>query len=939
MNWSALGLMIAVLGQTLQAFPTHTDRGSSIPTGSDIAGVPGIVRNDGQIIDTDHRKRSDVLYTCALQGTRLYFRNDGISYVFVQSSADEHPGDEPVRPISMLQHANARPMRSLRAVRLDMTFNRSPGGMIPEGVLPRTDRMNFYYAHCPDGITNVPIFGGVIYRNVWPLIDVRYELRNGRLKSSCIVHPGGDPSMIGWAYTEGTTIAINPDGSMRIASPGGAMQEAAPVSFQGGVVIPTRYRVEGTCVRFEVGPCRSDMELVIDPWATYYGGAEPDRAFSVSTDPAGNVYMTGETGSGDFPANPGAYQSTLSAGPDGFLVKFSPQGNRLWATYFGGTGYDYAYAVAASGSTSVYLTGTTSSVNFPVSTGAFQTVHVSGGAMGYDVFLAKFSATGTRTWATYYGGNNDDYGFSVASNAAGDVYITGATESTNFPVSAGAFQTLYAGNQDAFLVKFNASGTRQWATYYGGSTPRSPYYDAVGDAGYAMALDPSGNVIVAGGTVSTDFPVSAGAYQTTKPVWPDYRAFLFKFNQAGTRLWATHYNSLGTYTLATGVATDNASNIFVSIAQHCCAGMIGKFNVTGTLQWERYPTVPTGGTITAEAVAVDPAGNAVLVGYGEQMPNYQGSGDAYWAKYTSSGTLICHSCFGGGNNFDLARGVAADAFGNVYIVGETLSTDFPATGGLFQPAHAGTVENEDAFLFKLGAGCGGQQDDLFISLKILLAGPWNGTAMNTFLNSQHVLPLTQPYSGSPWYHAGTEHVGATFFASNPSIVDWVLVEARTGDPTQLPMAVVGTRAALLKSDGSIVDTDGSSPLVVPGIDPGLYYFVIRHRNHLAVMSASAVAMTTVAVASYDFTTASTMAYGPSVIIAPQKQLATGKYGLYSGDGNADGGINAGDQNAVWRGQYGNPGYLAGDFNLDGSANAGDINSYWRPHNGMGTQVP
>jgi hypothetical protein len=232
-------------------------------------------------------------------------------------------------------------------------------------------------------------------------------------------------------------------------------------------------------------------------------------------------------------------------------------------------------------------------------------------------------------------------------------------------------------------------------------------------------------------------------------------------------------------------------------------------------------------------------------------------------------------------------------------------------------------------------------ESLQLDAKVYLAGPWNSLngTMNTLINTvdQSWLPTAQPYGASPFSYTGAESVSSNFFNSNRSIVDWVLVELRSGAPPT--MISVARRAAFLKSDGSIVDIDGVSPVSFADVLPGYYSIVVFHRNHLAIMSASAVAMSSVSVTTYDFTTAANQAYSTSPSIVPQKLLATGKYGLYSGDGNADGGINSGDQNSVWRAQFGNPGYLNGDFNLDGSVNAGDINSYWRPNNGIGTQVP
>jgi hypothetical protein len=223
---------------------------------------------------------------------------------------------------------------------------------------------------------------------------------------------------------------------------------------------------------------------------------------------------------------------------------------------------------------------------------------------------------------------------------------------------------------------------------------------------------------------------------------------------------------------------------------------------------------------------------------------------------------------------------------------------------------------------------------LSVSAKVLLAGPWDATSllMDPALNVGGKLPLAQPYSGIPWNYPGTEQVASqSFFQSNPNIVDWVLVELRTGTAST---TTVAHRAGFLLRDGCIVDTDGLSALRFPTVyPPQSCHLVVRHRNHLAVMSASAVGLGG-GTNNYDFTTAAEKAYGIDM-----KLLATGKYGMYSGDANADRFINASDITFHWRPQNGSSGYLSGDFNMDGFVNASDVTFHWRPHNGRATQVP
>jgi len=208
-----------------------------------------------------------------------------------------------------------------------------------------------------------------------------------------------------------------------------------------------------------------------------------------------------------------------------------------------------------------------------------------------------------------------------------------------------------------------------------------------------------------------------------------------------------------------------------------------------------------------------------------------------------------------------------------------------------------------------------------VMLKVFLEGPYNGSSMNTALNT--FLPTSQPYSGAPWNYSGSENV-----TSVPSgVVDWVLVELRSN-----PTTVESTRAAFLKNDGTIVDIDGVSPLAF-NVSDGNYYIVIMHRNHLAIMSLLPQSFTTGNVTSYDFTTAQTQAYGTN----PMKNLGSGKFGMVAGDGNKDGGIYAQDY-TLYQTSQGNEGYLFGDYNLDGGIYAQDYTIY-QLNQGLETYVP
>ena len=224
-----------------------------------------------------------------------------------------------------------------------------------------------------------------------------------------------------------------------------------------------------------------------------------------------------------------------------------------------------------------------------------------------------------------------------------------------------------------------------------------------------------------------------------------------------------------------------------------------------------------------------------------------------------------------------------------------------------------------------------------LSVKVFLEGPYSGIfsgegIMHTDLNSSGYLPELQPFGLSSLSYSGVEKVNSNFFILHSDIVDWVLVELRTGTSSS---TIVAQRAGFLKSNGMIVGLDGISPLRF-GLPPGNYYIVVRHRNHLAVMSSAAVTLSSYPATNfYDFTTSQTQAYGTN----PMTDLGNGNYGMMAGDGNGNGQIQNNDSENIWKLYNGTSGYENADYNMNGQVQNNDNENYWKPNNGKGSQVP
>jgi hypothetical protein len=219
---------------------------------------------------------------------------------------------------------------------------------------------------------------------------------------------------------------------------------------------------------------------------------------------------------------------------------------------------------------------------------------------------------------------------------------------------------------------------------------------------------------------------------------------------------------------------------------------------------------------------------------------------------------------------------------------------------------------------------------LSINLKTFLQGPFYLNAMNTTLNSSDYIPLSQPYNQPPWNYNGSESVPSGYFKTHSNIVDWVLIEFRTGTNAS---TIIDRKVSFLKDNGTIVNIDGTSSLYF-NIPKGDYYIVIYHRNHVPIMTSNSTSLDYVSVL-YDFTSSQSKAYG----INAMANLGIGYFGMFAGDANGNGQVQNNDSESFWAPQNGQSGYKQADFNLNGQVQNNDQETFWVPNNGKGSQVP
>ncbi len=401
----------------------------------------------------------------------------------------------------------------------------------------------------------------------------------------------------------------------------------------------------------------------------------------------------------------------------------------VWSTYYGGSGNEESYNSFVDAEGNIYLTGYTYSSS-GIASGGYQTFN--GGSA--DAFLLKTNSAGTVEWATYYGGANNDYGYGCTADNEGHVYLSGSTNSPN-GISFNGYQNTLGGSYDAFLVKFEDDGTRLWGTYYGGEGM---------DGGVYCLLDKTGDIYIPG--ITTSFTgIAHNGFQNEKNYDPNFLlddAFLAKFDENGSILWATYYggelwdwcgtcvvDNLNNVYLAgtTGSTTAIAYNGFQNTNSGGNDGFVVKFTPSGSRVWATY----LGGNATEQlyGCAIDPAGIYVcgstysgdnIIGPGYDETHNPGE-DGFLMKFTDAGQKVWGIYYGGSQE-DGATFCSTDNSGNIFITGYTYSTNNIAQGG-FQNVNNG---GRDCFLAKFnqdgvrawGTYFGGIGDDMGYSISV-----------------------------------------------------------------------------------------------------------------------------------------------------------------------------------------------------------------------------
>jgi hypothetical protein len=610
-----------------------------------------------------------------------------------------------------------------------------------KGIEEQPGRSNYFIGNDPaKWRTNVAHFARVQYSHVYPGVDLVYYGNQRQLEYDFVVAPGTDPGAIRLAFDGARDASLDRGGDLVLRLPeGGEVRQRKPVIYQevGGQreEVAGHYVLKGEReVGFEIGEYDASRPLVIDPvlsYSSYLGGSRVEEGWGIAVDSFGNAYVTGRTQSTDFP--------TVNSRPPGndsndvFVTKINPSGSAMvYSTYLGGRQTDQGFGVAVDSTGHAYVTGFTHSPDFPVESppSGF------GSGRGQDAFVTKLSPEGSSlVYSTYLGGSAAETGYSIALDSAGGAYVTGHTNSPDFPVGNAA-QPAFGGDGfwgDAFVAKLNAAGTAfAYSTYLGGGGY---------DEGRSIAVDSAGSAYVTGFTHSANFPTANAFQPNISSICPDgsrtaecLEAFVTKLSPAGTAFVYSTYLGGGIRDEGHGIALDSAGNAYVAGTTSSknfpvtadafqpalseanngpfipdSDAFVTKFNASGTaLLYSTY----LGGSRSSEQVggiAINADGSAYVAGstgsatfpvVDSLQPRPADGGAAFVTKLNPTGTGLAYSTYLGGDNYEAPNAIALDSAGNAYLTGWTLG-GFPVLNA-FQPTIGGGTSQPDAFVAKIG---------------------------------------------------------------------------------------------------------------------------------------------------------------------------------------------------------------------------------------------
>jgi len=627
-----VGLWLLMVPASLQGENTDAGGVLYIPAQSAQAAPPSEAMENLSrmpLAFTENRGQWDerVRFRASAGGATMWFCRDGITYQFTHRVARQTSGAPPARVGSATvgqepavagapdMLARGHDADSIESVVVHAAFAGADPNLELVGEPQLEYRCNYFLGNDPaKWRTDVPNYAAVVYRGVYPGVDLRYEGGSGVLTCSQKAATESDPSQVKFRYDGNATVTETSPGQFRVEAPWGTVFEPSQSLPSGGHA--------GTAEPAAAlkGSESTPVELA---YSTFLGGSSDDYGRDITVDANGSAYVTGYTWSSDFPTE-NAYDSSHSGIVfDVFVAKLTPGGDALvYCTYLGGTSDDRGFGIAVDPSGSASVTGITCSNDFPTQN-AYDGSYNNG---EWDVFVTKLAAAGNAlVYSTFLGGSGDDEGMDIVVGTSGEAFVVGTTASSDFPTEY-AVDPTYNGSYDVFVTKLAPDGgALVYSTFLG---------RAAWDLGYGIAVDNGGAAYVTGATESSTFPTKYPYDGTLNGPWD---AFVTKLNPWGGAL--VYSTFLG------GSASDWGRGI--------CVDASGSAYITGYTESADFPT----------HTAYD--------------YSYNDSGDVFVTKLTPMGDALAYSTFLGAISDETGEDIDVDSLGNAYVTGQTRSDGFP----------------------------------------------------------------------------------------------------------------------------------------------------------------------------------------------------------------------------------------------------------------------
>lgn len=682
----------------------------------------GFIQNNGQW-------NSDVLFLARTKGMNAWITKQGIRYDF--HTVTYKPSS---KLPTLLSNENSKHEGRVRGSVIDMkcvgsnVSNDNPNGL---------QKTYYNYIIGQDKskwASNVPVYNEIIRKEVYNGIDERLYFDGNYLRYDYIIAPNGNPLDIQLSFNGSKGININSDGELVIKTSIGDVVQQKLFAYQ--VIGNEKKQVECSFISKPGGKIGFTLEnydhskpLTIDPlvYSTFLGGADTDYGIKVVLDLASNVIATGHTRSANFPTQIGSYDRTIDGERDAYVAKFNQDlSDLIFCTYYGGTRDDFVKSCAVDEAGYVVVCGYTFSNNLPCNTPDYDPTYNGGG----DGYIAKISYSGAAlVYGTYLGGTGADaVNDVVLTPFAADAIVVGTTNSTDFPVTAGAYKTTNKWLNDGFVTKMNVSGSGLvFSTLLG--------RDSTADECNGVALDRNGNAIVVGSTINGEFtptgfppliraknsfPTSGSAFRKTNNNLTTIDGFLAKLGIGGNTIeYSTLIGGGGNdiclsvdvdkqgIAAVCGITTSNTDfnpTVFDQSFGGGSEGFVMRLGTTGGMYYSSYLGGSADEDVPNCIKYYDATGAVVVSGYtlstdfptGKIMDfNYHGGKEGFIIQLNSAGNLCNYSAYVGGATDDLIFGMAVSNIGNVYITGNTYSSNFPTTANAKFKEFNGSV---DAFV-------------------------------------------------------------------------------------------------------------------------------------------------------------------------------------------------------------------------------------------------